>query len=193
MLDSKILRQDPRAVRDALLIKGFDFDVERYDALEAARKDQQTKTESLQNERNQSSKRIGKAKAAGEDIQPLLDKVSSLGDQLDSAKAELDRVQTELQLMLQGVPNLPDASVPAGKSEDDNIQLRTIGEQPTFNFEPKDHVDLTAGGGLDFETGAKITGSRFTVMNGAIASLHRALGQFMLDTHTREHLSLIHI
>jgi len=187
MLDSKILRQDPQAVRDALAIKGFDFDVERYNALEAARKDQQTKTESLQNERNQSSKTIGKAKAAGEDIQPLLDKVASLGDQLDSAKAELDRVQDELALLLQGVPNLPDASVPPGKSEEDNRELRRVGEQPTFNFEPKDHVDLTAGGALDFETGAKITGSRFTVMNGAVASLHRALGQFMLDTHTREH------
>jgi len=187
MLDSKILRNDPVAVRDALAIKGYDFDVERYNALEAARKDQQTKTESLQNERNQSSKNIGKAKAAGENIQPLLDKVSSLGDQLDTAKAELESVQEELALLLQGVPNLPDKSVPPGKSEDDNEELRMVGEQPTFNFEPKDHVDLTANGGLDFETGAKITGSRFTVMNGAIASLHRALGQFMLDTHTREH------
>jgi len=187
MLDTKMLRQDPIAIRDALAIKGFNFDVDRYNALEAARKDQQTKTESLQNERNQSSKNIGKAKAAGEDIQPLLDKVSSLGEQLDNAKAELDRVQEELRLLLEGVPNLPDASVPAGQSEDDNQELRLVGQQPSFNFEPQDHVDLTAGGGLDFETGAKITGSRFTVMNGAVASLHRALGQFMLDTHTREH------
>ena len=187
MLDSKLLRQDAAAVAVALSKKGFTLDVARYAALEAQRKEVQTRTEALQGERNASSKNIGKAKAAGEDIAPLLDKVSTLGDQLDAAKAELDSVQDELQALLHGIPNLPDESVPAGKSEDDNQQLRMIGEQPKFNFEPQDHVDLTSGGALDFETGAKITGSRFTVMNGAVASLHRALGQFMLDTHTREH------
>jgi len=187
MLDSKLLRQDARAVASDLAKKGYSLDVSRFESLEARRKEQQTKTESLQNERNSSSKAIGKAKAAGEDIAPLLDKVSSLGTELDAAKAELDVVQSELSQLLQGVPNLPDAAVPAGSSEDDNEQLRMIGEPPKFNFEPKDHVDLTDGGALDFETGAKLTGSRFTVMNGAVASLHRAIGQFMLDTHVREH------
>ncbi len=187
MLDSKLLRQDPTAVAKALSKKGFTLDVALYSSLEARRKDVQTRTETLQSERNASSKNIGKAKAAGEDIAPLLATVSTLGDQLDAAKAELDGVQDELQAMLHGIPNLPDEAVPAGTSEDDNQQLRMIGTPPKFNFEPLDHVDLTAGGALDFETGAKITGSRFTVMNGAVASLHRALGQFMLDTHTREH------
>ena len=187
MLDTKILRHDPEAVAEALAIKGFEFDVERFNQLEAQRKTHQTATQALQNDRNSSSKNIGRAKAAGEDIQPLLDKVSSLGDQLDAAKADLERVQDELQSMLQEVPNLPDSAVPHGKSEDDNQELRQVGNQPKFNFEPKDHVDLTDGGGLDFEAGAKIAGSRFAVMNGAMASLHRAIAQFMLDTHTREH------
>lgn len=187
MLDSKLLRQDAAAVAVALAKKGFTLDVAQYASLEAQRKEVQTRTEALQSERNASSKNIGKAKAAGEDIAPLLAEVSSLGDQLDAAKAELDAVQDELQALLHGIPNIPDDTVPAGKSEDDNQQLRIFGVPPKFNFEPKDHVDLTASGALDFETGAKITGSRFTVMDGAMASLHRALAQFMLDTHTREH------
>ena len=187
MLDSKLLRQDPEAVAKALAIKGYSFDVSHYEALETRRKAVQTQTESLQNDRNQSSKSIGKAKAAGEDIAPLLEQVSSLGDRLDAAKAQLEEIQGELQVLLQGVPNLPDQAVPEGRDETDNKELRSFGTQPKFNFEPQDHVDLTSGGGLDFETGAKITGSRFTVMNGAMAALHRALSQFMLDTHTREH------
>jgi len=187
MLDSKLLRHDVAAVAAALAKKGYTLDVAHYTALEAQRKDVQTRTETLQSERNASSKNIGKAKAAGEDIAPLLAQVSSLGEQLDIAKVQLDNVQDQLQALLQGIPNVPDDAVPLGKSEEDNQQLSMTGEPPQFNFEPKDHVDLTSGGALDFETGAKITGSRFTVMNGALAGLHRALSQFMLDTHTREH------
>ncbi|MEM7217518.1 MAG: serine--tRNA ligase [Pseudomonadota bacterium] len=187
MLDPKLLRNDAEAVAAALAKKGFAFDLERFRALESARKSIQAETETLQNQRNASSKRIGRAKAAGEDIQPLLDEVAGLGSALDAAKTRFAEVQAELDDLLSGVPNLPDAAVPDGATEDDNELLRTIGDVPTFNFEPRDHVDLTAGGGLDFETGAKIAGSRFTVMRGSVARLHRALGQFMLDTHTREH------
>jgi seryl-tRNA synthetase len=133
------------------------------------------------------SKNIGKAKANGEDIAPLLAEVGDLGDRLDAAKQSFEEVQTEVQAFLQAVPNTPDASVPTGSDEDDNVELRTWGNLPEFNFEPKDHVDLTAGGSLDFETAAKISGSRFVVMKGAVARLHRGLTQFMLDLHTREH------
>lgn len=187
MLDMKQLRSDPEGVAGALLKKGYELDVAAFRELETERKRLQTETEALQNERNQTSKKIGAAKAAGEDIEPLRAAVGDLGARLDAAKTAYQRVADALQTIVDGIPNLPDAAVPAGRDESDNLELRTWGNKPEFNFTPQDHVDLCAAGGLDFELGAKITGSRFTVMTGAIAGLHRALGQFMLDTHIEQH------
>lgn len=195
MLDPKMVRANPQAVADALKKKGYEFPVARFVELDNQRKSIQIDTETLQNERNTRSKSIGKAKAAGEDIQPLLDEVASLGERLDEAKGQLNEVQAELDAILMGVPNLPDASVPEGESEDDNQEVRRWGEKRSFEFEPRDHVELGERlGELDFETAAKLTGSRFAVMKNGIARLHRALIQFMLDTHTQEHgYSEVHV
>ncbi len=188
MLDQKLLRNDIENIARQLAKHGYELDVNKFNELESQRKDIQVKTQQLQSERNAKSKGIGKAKAAGEDIQPLLDAVSTLGDELDAAKSKLDEVQIQLNDMLMGMPNILDESVPEGKTEDDNIEVRKWGEPGHFDFEPKDHVDLGAPNNwLDFETAAKITGSRFVVMHGGMAKLHRALIQFMLDLHTNEH------
>ncbi len=184
MLDPKLLRSDLDNVVARLKRKGFDFDRERFLQLEEQRKKLQVHTQQLQNERNTSSRAIGKAKAQGEDIQPLLDKVASLGDQLKQAEQQLDALQAQLDELLLGVPNLPDDSVPEGDSEDDNQLVETWGEPPVFDFEIRDHVDLGAfHGGMDFEMAAKLSGARFVVMTGNIARLHRALIQFMLAEH----------
>ena len=187
MLDSKLLRTDPEAVQAALKVKGFEFDAARFEALEAERRVLQTETEALQSERNAKSKSIGKAKAAGEDIEPLLAAVGDLGERLDAAKSRFAQLQEELQAFLRGVPNLPHESVPEGADETGNVEVDRWGKLPEFNFEPKDHVDLAAGGALDFEVAAKISGSRFVVMRGDMARLHRALTQFMINTHVAEH------
>jgi len=188
MLDPKLVRANPQAVADALKKKGFEFPVARFVELDNQRKSIQIDTETLQNERNIRSKSIGKAKASGQDIQPLLDEVKSLGDRLDAAKAQLNEVQAQLDEILMGVPNLPHESVPEGVSEDDNLEVRRWGQVREFDFEPKDHVELgERNSELDFEVAAKLTGSRFAVMKGGIARLHRALTQFMLNTHTGEH------
>ena len=187
MLDLKALRQDPQAVAARLKIKGFDFDTARFEALEVDRKALQTETEQLQNERNTKSKAIGKAKAAGEDIAPLVAEVGDLGERLEAAEKRFASLQEEYQAFLRGVPNLPDASVPEGASEEENVEVDRWGKPPTFNFEPKDHVDLGAAGALDFEAAAKIAGSRFVVLRGEVVRLQRALTQFMLDVHVREH------
>jgi seryl-tRNA synthetase len=188
MLDPKLLRSDPDAVAAALSRRNFEFPLQQYQQLEAARKAVQVRTEELQQERNSSSKNIGKAKAAGEDIQPLLDKVASLGGELDAAATELTAIKGELDELLLGLPNLLDASVPDGADESANVELRQWGSIPEFDFEPKDHVDLgTELGLLDMESAAKITGARFSVLKGDLARLQRALIQFMLDTHTDEH------
>jgi seryl-tRNA synthetase len=187
MLDSKALRADPEAIRARLKVKGFEFDVERFAALESERRVLQTETESLQNERNSKSKSIGKAKAAGEDIAPLVAEVGDLGERLDAAKEKFAAVQEALQAFLREVPNLPDASVPEGEDESHNVEVDRWGQLPEFNFEPKDHVDLSAGGAMDFEAAVKISGSRFVVMKGDLVRLHRSLTQFMIDTHVQEH------
>jgi seryl-tRNA synthetase len=186
MLDSKALRADPEAIRARLKVKGFEFDVERFAALESERRVLQTETESLQNERNSKSKSIGKAKAAGEDIAPLVAEVGDLGERLDAAKEKFAAVQEALQAFLREVPNLPDASVPEGEDESHNVEVDRWGQLPEFNFEPKDHVDLSAGGAMDFEAAVKISGSRFVVMKGDLVRLHRSLTQFMIDTHVAE-------
>ncbi|WP_417223314.1 serine--tRNA ligase [Amphritea sp.] len=188
MLDPKFIRSNPEEVAQLLTKKGYKFPVDEFNALENQRRDVQVEAERLQNERNTRSKNIGKAKAAGEDIAPLLAEVSTLGEQLDAAKEQLKIVQEQMDALLMGMPNLPHESVPAGLTEDDNIEIRKWGEPTQLDFEAKDHVDLgEQNGGLDFATAAKITGARFAVLRGGIARMHRALIQFMLDTHTAKH------
>ncbi|MCK2043684.1 serine--tRNA ligase [Chromohalobacter sp. TMW 2.2308] len=188
MLDPKLLRSDLPLVAERLARRGFTLDTARLEALESRRRELQTETERLQNERNTRSKAIGQAKASGEDIQPLLDEVSDLGERLDAAKVRLAEVQTEWDESVAALPNLPHDSVPQGLDEADNVELHRWGTPGTFDFEVRDHVDLGAKFGyLDFEMAAKLTGSRFAVMRGPIARLHRALAQFMLDKQTREH------
>ena len=188
MIDPKLLRTAAADVAANLARRGFDFDAAGYLALEERRKALQVATENLQNERNTSSKGIGKAKAAGEDIQPLLDAVKDLGERLEASQAELRSVQSDLQAIELGLPNLLDDSVPDGHDEDDNVEIRRWGEAAEFAFEPRDHIDLgEALGLLDFEAASKISGARFVVMRGGLARLQRALIQFMLDTHTTEH------
>ena len=188
MLDPKLLRNDLEAVAETLARRGFQLDIGPVADLETRRKALQVEAQELQNERNTKSKAIGKAKAAGGDIQPLLDEVATLGDRLKAANDALLEVQDALRIVALGMPNLPDASVPDGADENDNREERRWGEPRAFDFEPKDHVDLGAGlDMLDFDVAAKLTGSRFAVMSGQLARMHRALTQFMLDTHVTEH------
>ncbi|HLQ85019.1 MAG TPA: serine--tRNA ligase [Salinisphaeraceae bacterium] len=188
MLDPKLLRNETQAVATALARRGYDFDVAAYDALEARRKQLQERTESLQAERNQRSKAIGKAKAAGDDIAPLKQAVSGLGEQLDAARQQLQAVRAELAAMHSDMPNLPDASVPDGVDESENAEIRRWGDVPEFDFEVRDHLALGEGlQGMDAAVAAQMTGARFMVLQADIARLHRALIQFMLDVHVREH------
>jgi seryl-tRNA synthetase len=188
MLDPKLLRTDLRRVANQLARRGFELDVERIEALEAKRKELQVSVQELQSERNTRSKSIGKAKAAGEDIQPLLARVAELGEKLKAGQEALEGIQVELSEIAMGIPNIPHESVPEGRNEEDNREERRWGEPRQFDFEPKDHVDVGAVRGLlDFESAAKLTGSRFAVMSGPLARMHRALIQLMLDTHSGEH------
>lgn len=188
MLDPKIVRANPQEVAAQLIKKKYVFPVSEFEALENQRREVQVKTENLQNERNTRSKSIGKAKAAGEDITALLSDVSELGDQLEAAKASLNDITEQLDDILLGVPNLPHPDVPEGESEDDNVEIRRWGDIPSYDFDPLDHIDLgNREAGMDFESAAKLTGSRFVVLQGKIARMHRALIQFMLDTHINEH------
>ena len=188
MLDSKLLRSNLQDVADRLASRGFKLDVARIDALEAQRKEVQTLTEKLQAERNAISKSIGQAKARGEDIAPLMASVETMGTDLANAKVQLEAIQTELDSILLSLPNLPDASVPVGADEDDNVEIRRWGTPKVFDFEIKDHVALGEQyGWLDFETAAKLSGARFALLRGPIARLHRALAQFMINLHTGEH------
>ena len=189
MLDAKQLRTDTDNIATQLAKRGFTLDTATLNALEEQRKAIQVKTQDLQNERNTRSKSIGQAKARGEDIAPLLAAVSQLGNDLDAAKAEQDEVLEKINDIASAIPNLLDESVPEGKDEDDNVEIKRWGTPREFDFEVKDHVDLgfSVDKGLDFESGAKLAGTRFAVMRGKIAKLHRALAQFMLDMHTEEH------
>jgi len=188
MLDPKRLRSELEEVVGGLARRGFEFDRNRYSELEQRRKALQVTTQELQNERNSRSKQIGQAKAKGEDAAPLLAQVADLGDRLKAAEGELTVVQADLDAFLLGIPNIPHESVPSGRDENDNAEVRRWGEPRTFTFEPLDHVALGEKQRLlDFETAAKITGSRFVVIQGPLARLQRALTQFMLDLHTTEH------
>jgi seryl-tRNA synthetase len=189
MLDSKLLRTDINAVAAVLAKRnGYQLDIAVFDRMENRRKELQTRSETLQAEKNNLSKNIGKAKAAGDDVAALMATVNSMGDELNAMQDELKKVQAELENFLLLVPNMPDESVPAGKDENDNVEVRRWGVPRVFDYPARDHVDLgETMGMLDFETAAKITGSRFVVMKDGMARMHRALIQFMLDTHTQQH------
>ena len=184
MLESKLLRGNIDFVVEQLKRRNFTFDVDEFNKLEDQRKVIQVQTQELQNLRNTKSKAIGQAKASGEDIKPLLDEVSSLGESLDGAKSELNALQFKIDEIAMAIPNLPHPSAPEGYSEDDNLEVLKWGEPKKFDFEPKDHVDLGEMHGIDFAAATKISGARFVVMTGKIAKLQRALTQFMLDHHT---------
>lgn len=188
MLDPNMLRNELDAVAEKLARRGFKLDVEMLRQQEERRKVLQVETESLQAERNARSKLIGAAKARGEDIEPLRLEVNVLGEKLDAAKIELDKLQNEIRDLALSIPNLPDDSVPVGKDENDNLEVSRWGEPREYDFEVRDHVSLgEMAGGLDFAAAVKLTGARFVVMKGQVARMHRALSQFMLDLHTEKH------
>ncbi len=187
MLDIQALRNDLANVAARLKTRGFDLDTARFEKLEADRKTIQTRTQELQAKRNSTSKLIGQAKAKGEDVSAIMSEVATLGDELKQAEVQLDEVQSALQQLLEVIPNTPHDSVPIGKSEADNLVVRKVGNIPQFDFAVKDHVDLGEKLGLDFDTATKISGARFSLLKGGLARLHRALSQFMLDTHTDQH------
>jgi seryl-tRNA synthetase len=186
MLDPKLLRAELEQTAAKLARRGYTLDVTYFQELENRRKNLQVYTQELQSLRNSRSKAIGKIKATSQNIQPLLDEVADLGNKLKQVEQDLTVVQEQLQQIYLEIPNLPHPSVPNGKNENDNIEVRRWGEPPHFDFKPRDHVDLGRRW-LDFEAGAKLTGSRFVVISGPLARLHRALIQFMLDLHTRKH------
>lgn len=188
MLDPNLLRTELDAVAEKLARRGFTLDVEKLRELEERRKVLQVETETLQADRNSRSKTIGAAKARGEDIEPLRLEVNQLGEKLDSAKAELDKLQQEIRDIALSIPNIPDDQVPDGKDDSDNVEVARWGEPRQYDFEVRDHVSLgELTGGLDFPAAVKLTGARFVVMKGQIARMHRALAQFMLDLHTEQH------
>jgi len=188
MLDIQVLRSDLDGVAARLATRGFVLDTARFGELEAARKAIQVRTQELQSKRNSASKLIGQAKAKGEDTTAIMAEVTLVGEELKSIEVQLGALQGQLQQLLEGLPNMPHESVPIGGSEADNVEVRKSGSVPVFDFAVKDHVELgEVLGGLDFETAAKISGARFSVLKGGLARLHRALAQFMLDTHTDTH------
>ena len=187
MIDPQLLRKDIESVRARLLSRKFELDVAQFALLENERKQLQTRTEDLQAKRNQLAKAIGMKKGHGEDASAEMNEATQINLAMEMGAARLSVVQTELHDFLMGIPNLPDASVPLGKDETENQEIKKVGTIPSFAFEIKDHVDLGAPLGLDFEAGAKISGARFVVLKGPIARLHRALSQFMIDLHSTEH------
>jgi len=187
MIDPQLLRKDIESVRARLLIRKFELDVAQFALLENERKLLQTRTEDLQAKRNQLAKAIGMKKGKGQDVSAEMNEATQINLDMEMGAARLAVVQIELQDFLMGIPNLPDASVPLGKDEIENQEIKKVGAIPTFAFEIKDHVDLGGPLGLDFEAGAKISGARFVVLKGPIARLHRALSQFMIDLHATEH------
>ena len=188
MLDIQLLRSNIQVVVDALASRGMRFDPAPFQTLEAKRKDLQTRTQDLQARRNALSRQVGQLKSRGEDASAVLAEVGGIGDELKANEQSLAALLEELNALLAGLPNLPHETVPVGRDESGNVEVLRWGTPRSFDFEVRDHVDLGAGlGGLDFETAAKLSGSRFALMRGGVARLHRALAQFMLDVHTREH------
>ncbi|KAF1041808.1 MAG: Serine--tRNA ligase [Herbaspirillum frisingense] len=187
MIDIQLLRKDIDNVAARLAARKFVLDVAGFNALEAERKQIQTRTEELQGKRNSLSKQIGMLKGKGEDASAVMAEVNGIGDELKASATRLDEVQQQMNAFLQAVPNLPHESVPVGSDESGNVEVRKVGAPRSFDFEVKDHVDVGAPLGLDFDTATKLTGSRFSALKGGMARLHRALAQFMLNTHTGEH------
>jgi seryl-tRNA synthetase len=187
MLDINLLRKDVGAVASRLATRGYEFDIAAFNALEAERKSVQVATEELQARRNALSKQIGLLKSKGEDATAVMAEAGAIPARLKDLEGQLGGIQSRLNDLLMGVPNPPHASVPVGRSADDNVEVRRWGTPREFDFPVKDHVDVGAPLGLDFETAAKLSGARFVVLKGPIARLHRALAQFMLDTQTSEH------
>ena len=187
MLDIQLLRKDLEGVAKRLAARGYTLDVAAFSALEAERRAIQTRTEELQSRRNSLSKQIGAMKGRGEDASALMAEVGGIGDEMKASAAQLDDVQARLSKLMLDMPNVPHQSVPVGHDETDNVEVRRWGAPRQFDFEVKDHVDIGTPLGLDFETGAKLAGARFTMLRGAMARLHRALAQFMIDTHTQQH------
>ena len=187
MIDPKLLRTNIEAVNLALAKRGVQLDTAEWAALEARRKDIQSKTENLQAERNAGAKQVGQIKKAGGDASEIMARMSAIGDEIKAAEVDLNELQAELDAKLMSIPNLPDESVPEGKSEEDNVEILKWGTPRQFDFEVKDHTDLgEMMGGLEFETATKLTGTRFSVLKGPLARLQRAITQFMLNTHTLE-------
>ncbi|MGG1946566.1 serine--tRNA ligase [Trinickia sp. NRRL B-1857] len=187
MLDIQLLRKDLDGVAKRLAARGYTLDVAAFSALEAERRAIQTRTEELQSRRNTLSKQIGAMKGKGEDTTALMAEVGGIGDEMKASAAQLDDVQARISKLMLDMPNVPHESAPVGKDENDNVEARRWGTPRQFDFEVKDHVDVGTALGLDFETGAKLAGARFTMLRGQMARLHRALAQFMLDTHTQQH------
>ena len=187
MLDLQLLRNDLPNVAARLATRNYVLDTARFEHLEGERKTVQTRTQELQAKRNASSKSIGHAKAKGEDVSAIMADVANLGDELKQLETQLERIQQDMLAFLSVIPNMPHESVPQGKSEADNVEVRKVGTPPKFAFEVRDHVSLGEAMGLDFETATKISGSRFSLLKGPLARMHRALGQFMVDTHADQH------
>ena len=187
MLDIALLRKDIAAVAARLKSRSFDLDIEAFNAIESERRSVQMRTEELQARRNALSKQVGQLKARGEDAGTVLAEVAAIPEQVKALEGQLANIQARLQNYMLNIPNVPHESVPAGRSADDNVEVRRWGAPRAFDFEVRDHVDVGAALGLDFETAAKISGSRFALLKGPVARLHRALAQFMLDLQTTEH------
>jgi len=187
MIDIQLMRKDIESVAQRLAARQYDLDIAGFNTLETSRKQIQTQSEALQAQRNGLSKKIGMLKGRGEDATTSMAEANGIADELESAKSNLDQVQRALAEFMLSIPNLPQASVPIGTDETDNVEVRRVGSPRQFDFPARDHVDLGMALGLDFDVAAKLAGSRFAVMKGGIARLHRALAQFMLDTHTEKH------
>jgi seryl-tRNA synthetase len=188
MLDPQLLRTDPEAVAAALKPRAYELDVTAWRDLESRRKELQIRVQELQNQKNQSAKSIGQAKARGEDIQPLLEAVRHLGEELGQSESDFNQVRSQQQAWLMEMPNLALPDVPLGVDENDNVEIRKWGEPGKFDFEPRGHVELGEGNGMiDAQSAAKLAGTRFVVLKGSLSRMHRALAQFMLDVHTQEH------
>ena len=187
MININVLRDQPEQAKLELKKRGYNLDIEKFEKLEQKRKSVQVKAQELQEQRNQVSKKIGLEKSKGNNVEELMKQVNSTADKLKSYEVQLEKIQSDLQIFLLDIPNIPHSTVPEGKNESDNLVVREFGSIKSFNFLPKDHVDIGALHGLDFDLGSKLSGARFVVMRNKIARLHRAIGQMMLDTQVNDH------
>ena len=187
MININVLRDQPEQAKLELKKRGYNLDIEKFEKLEQERKSVQVKAQELQEQRNQVSKKIGLEKSKGNNVEELMKQVNSTADILKSYEAQLEKIQSDLQILLLDIPNIPHSTVPDGKNESDNLVVKEFGSIKSFNFSPKDHVDIGALHGLDFDLGSKLSGARFVVMRNKIARLHRAIGQMMLETQVNDH------